>query len=177
MPLVPRILGIDPGSRVTGYAVIDVGGVGDEPSPRLTYLECGVVEADPQAPLEVRLGEIVRGLAEVIAELAPTSAAVEDVFHGKNARSMIALAQARGAALVACDLAQLSVAAYPPAQVKLAVTGRGRAAKPQVAAMVRGLLALRGLPRADATDALAVAVAHALLAPRRHLELLRRAAS
>jgi crossover junction endodeoxyribonuclease RuvC len=168
---VPRVLGIDPGSRVTGYAVITVG-VG--PSPVLGYVECGVIEATVSAPLAVRLGEIVRGLSEIIRELEPTVVAVEDVFFGKNVRSMIALAQARGAAIAACDLEDLAVTAYAPAQVKLAVTGRGRAGKPQVSAMVRGLLGLRGAPRADATDALAVAVAHALMAPRQHaLELAR----
>jgi crossover junction endodeoxyribonuclease RuvC len=171
---VLRILGIDPGSRVTGYAVIEASA---DPAPRLRYVECGTVEADKDEPLEKRLGEIARGLAEVVRELAPQVAAMEDVFFGKNVRSMVALAQARGAALVACDLAGLAVSAYPPATIKQAVTGRGRAAKPQVSAMVRGLLGMRGVPRADATDALAVAIAHAMLRHSRMGALLAGARS
>jgi crossover junction endodeoxyribonuclease RuvC len=169
---VIRILGIDPGSRVTGYAVITASA---DPSPRLAYVECGVVEADPGDPLERRLGEIAQGIREIVAELRPDVVAMEDVFYGKNVRSMVALAQARGAALVAVAQAGLSVSAYPPAKVKLAVTGRGRAGKEQVGAMVRGLLGLKRAPRLDATDALAVAVTHALLRRRVHAELLRRA--
>jgi crossover junction endodeoxyribonuclease RuvC len=156
---VVRILGIDPGSRVTGYAVISAS---DEPSPRLTYVECGVVTAQEDDALERRLGEIVSGIKEIIAELRPQAVAMEDVFHGKNVRSVIALAQARGAVLVACDQAGLAVSAYAPALVKQSVTGRGRADKAQVSAMVRGLLGLRRAPRPDATDALAVAITHGL---------------
>jgi crossover junction endodeoxyribonuclease RuvC len=169
---VLRILGIDPGSRITGYAVITASA---DPSPRLTYVECGVVEADPDDPIERRLGEIASGLREVVAELAPQVVAMEDIFHGKNVRSMVALAQARGAAMVAVAQAGLSVCAYPPAKVKLAVTGRGRAGKDQVGMMVRGLLGLRRAPRVDATDALAVAVTHALMRRREQELLLRRA--
>ena len=167
-----RILGIDPGSRITGYAVITASA---DPSPRLTYVECGVVEADPDEPLERRLGEIAAGLREIVAELAPQVVAMEDVFFGKNVRSMVALAQARGAAMVAVAQAGLSVTAYPPAKVKLAVTGRGRAGKDQVGMMVRGLLGLKRAPRVDATDALAVAVTHALLRRHAHELMLRRA--
>jgi len=170
---VLRILGIDPGSRVTGYAVITASA---DPSSRLTYVECGVVEADEDDPLEKRLGEIAQGIREVVAELRPDVVAMEDVFFGKNVRSMIALAQARGAALVAVAQSGLAVAAYAPAKVKLAVTGRGRAGKDQVGLMVRGLLGMRRAPRVDATDALAVAVTHALLRRRTHELLLRRAA-
>ena len=157
---------------MTGYAVITASA---EASPRLTYVECGVVEADEDDPIETRLGEIAKGIREVVAELSPDVVAMEDVFFGKNVRSMIALAQARGAAMVAVAQAGLCVSAYPPAKVKLAVTGRGRAGKEQVGLMVRGLLGLRRAPRIDATDALAVAVTHALLFRREHLLLLRRA--
>jgi crossover junction endodeoxyribonuclease RuvC len=169
---VLRILGIDPGSRVTGYAVIIASA---DPRPRLTYVECGVVEANEGDPLEQRLGEIAKGIREVVAELQPDVVAMEDVFYGKNVRSMIALAQARGAAMVAVAQAGLRVSAYPPAKVKLAVTGRGRAGKEQVGLMVRGLLGLKRAPRVDATDALAVAVTHALLRRSEHALLLGRA--
>src|SRR5688572_21699037 len=94
-----RILGIDPGSRVLGYAILEATG---ERLPRLTYVECGVIQVSDGGPLEERLAEISRGLAEVIRELTPGVAAVEDVFFGASARSALALGQARGAALAAC---------------------------------------------------------------------------
>ena len=156
-----RILGLDPGSRICGYGVIDqIGG-------ELAYVECGVLTAPEDRPMEERLGEIARGLSEVIAELRPAVVAVEDVFSHQNVRSALALAQARGMALAVIGLAGLTVASYPPASVKKAVSGSGRADKDQIARMVQGLIGLRSLPRADATDALAVAIAHAqAIAPR-----------
>jgi len=152
-----RILGIDPGSRLCGYAVVEVG------AERLRYVECGVLEARAKAPVERRLAEIAAGLEDVLAELRPDQAAVEEVFSAVNVRSAIALGQARGVVLAACGRAELAVFGYPPSVVKQAVTGRGRAPKPQVARMVTALLGLRREPRADAADALAVAVAHAHL--------------
>jgi crossover junction endodeoxyribonuclease RuvC len=149
-----RILGLDPGSRICGYGVIDQRG--DE----LAYVECGVLTAPEARPMEERLGEIARGLREVIAELRPAVAAVEDVFSRQNVRSALALAQARGMALAVIGLEGLSVASYPPASVKKAVSGSGRADKDQIARMVQTLIGLRSLPRADATDALAVAITH-----------------
>lgn len=153
-----RILGIDPGSRVMGYALLTAT---DERSPKLAYVECGVLQAREGEPLDRRLGEIARGLTEVIAELRPDVVAVEDVFHAANARSALALGQARGAALAVAGMAGVPVFAYPPATVKQAVTGRGRATKEQVSHMVCVLVGLRRAPRSDAADALAVAVTHA----------------
>jgi crossover junction endodeoxyribonuclease RuvC len=150
-----RILGLDPGSRVCGYGVID--GL-----PRaLRYVECGVLTAREGRAFEVRLGEIARNLREVIDELAPDVVAVEDVFVHHNARSALALAQARGMVLAVVGLAGLSVASYPPALVKKTITGSGGAAKEQIGRMVRALIGLTSLPRADASDALAVAITHA----------------
>ena len=149
-----RILGLDPGSRVCGYGVID------ERSGALAYVECGVLTAPEERPMEDRLGELACGLREVIAELRPGIVAVEDVFSHQNPRSAIALAQARGMALAVIGLAGLAVASYAPAQVKKAVSGSGRADKIQVARMVQALIGLRSLPRADATHALAVAITH-----------------
>jgi crossover junction endodeoxyribonuclease RuvC len=149
-----RILGLDPGSRVCGYGVVD------ETAGELSYVECGVLTAPEQRPMEMRLGEIARGLREVIAELAPDVVAVEDVFTHQNPRSALALAQARGMALAVCGLAGLAVASYAPASVKKAVSGSGRADKDQIARMVQVLVGLGRLPRADATDALAVAITH-----------------
>jgi len=149
-----RILGIDPGSRVCGYGVID------DVAGELRYVECGILTAPEGKPMEERLGEIACGLKEVIAELAPVVVAVEDVFTHQNPRSALALAQARGMALAVVGLAGLRVASYAPAMVKKAVSGSGRADKDQIARMVQVLIGLRTLPRADATDALAVAITH-----------------
>jgi crossover junction endodeoxyribonuclease RuvC len=151
-----RILGIDPGSRTLGYAVVDSVARG-----RLSYVECGVIVASAADPLEKRLGEIASGLREVIADLHPDVLAAEGVFAAVNVRSALALGQARGAVLAIAGMAGLRVYSYPPATVKLAVTGRGRAPKSQVALMVRALVGLKKVPRPDAADALAVAVAHA----------------
>ena len=149
-----RILGLDPGSRVCGYGVID------EHGGELAYIECGLLTAPEERPMEERLGELARGLREVIAELVPQVVAVEDVFSHQNVRSALALAQARGMVLAVVGLCGLAVASYSPALVKKAVSGSGRADKTQVARMVQALIGLRSLPRADATDALAVAITH-----------------
>ena len=150
-----RILGIDPGSRVCGYGVVDhIGGA-------LAYVECGVLTAPEDWPMERRLGEIARLLGEVVRELTPAIVAIEDVFSHVNARSALALAQARGAALAVVGIAGLAVASYPPALVKKTVVGSGRADKEQVARMVQALVGLRTAPRSDAADALAVAITHA----------------
>jgi crossover junction endodeoxyribonuclease RuvC len=149
-----RILGLDPGSRVCGYGVIDDRG------GQLRYVECGVLTSPADNPMEKRLGEIARALSEVIDELAPEVVAVEDVFTHANPRSALALAQARGMALAVVGLAGLAVASYPPALVKKTVTGSGRADKGQIGRMVQALIGVRGEPRADATDALAVAITH-----------------
>jgi crossover junction endodeoxyribonuclease RuvC len=159
-----RILGIDPGSRILGYGVVDT-----DSRRRVRYVECGVVESARELPLELRLAEIAIGLEEIVAELCPDTVAAEEIFTALNVRSALLLGQARGAALAVCGRAGLAVTAYPPAVVKKAVTGRGRAPKEQVALMVQSIVGLRRLPRADAADALAVAVAHAHI--RRDLEL------
>lgn len=151
-----RVLGVDPGSRVCGYAVIEVA-----PPRRYQYIECGVLTAPERAPTERRLGEIARHLSELMRELSPVAVAVEDVFSHANVRSALALAQARGTVLAVAGLAGLPVFSYAPALVKKAVTGRGRANKDQVARMVQALVGLRRAPRSDAADALAVAIAHA----------------
>ncbi len=155
-----RILGVDPGTRRCGYGVIDA-----RPG-RLAYVECGVIEPPARAPLEERLAELGATLAEVIGELAPSLVAVEDVFHGVDARAALTLGHARGVALAAAGAARLPVIAYAPATVKRSVVGWGRAAKPQVAEVVRALLALKRAPRPDAADALAVAICCAHHQPR-----------
>ncbi len=156
-----RVLGVDPGSRVCGYGVVDVVARGE-----CRYVECGVLTAEAGATMEHRLGEIARWLTDVITELRPTEMAVEDVFSRVNPRSALALAQARGAVLAVAGMSGLPVSSYAPAMVKKTVTGRGRAPKEQVARMVQVLAGLRSPPRADAADALAVAITHAQRRPQ-----------
>ena len=149
-----RILGIVPGLRVTGFGIIEKQG------SRLTYVTSGCVKSGA-GELAVRLKTILDGLAEVIAAHRPAEAAVEKVFVNVNAQSTLALGQARGTAICAAVLAGLPVAEYTALQVKQAVTGTGHAKKEQVQHMVKRLLALPGIPGADAADALACAICHA----------------
>jgi crossover junction endodeoxyribonuclease RuvC len=151
---VRRILGIDPGLRVTGFGVIAVDG------SRLAYVACGCIRSS-DGTLPERLGMILRDLREVIALHRPTEVAVEKVFVNVNPQSTLLLGQARGAAISAAVLAELPVAEYTALQVKQAVVGHGKAAKEQVQDMVRRLLDLSGAPSPDAADALACAIAHA----------------
>ncbi len=153
-PHVRRVLGIDPGLRVTGYGLIEVRG------NRLTYIASGCIRATGTS-LPTRLGVIARDLAFVIAEMRPDEVAVEKVFVNINPNSTLLLGQARGAAIAAVVLAGLPVTEYTAGQVKQAVVGKGRALKPQVQAMVQRLLQLPGAPSTDAADALACAICHA----------------
>ena len=150
-----RVIGIDPGSRVTGYGVIDAGATG------LHFVACGTIRTRTSAPLPHRLNEIFDGITEVIQVYEPVVAAVEDVFLANNPRSALKLGHARGAAVVAAMQNGLAVYDYSPRAVKQAVVGYGQAAKSQVQHMVRVLLALSASPSADAADALAVAICHA----------------
>ncbi|QDX82423.1 crossover junction endodeoxyribonuclease RuvC [Denitratisoma sp. DHT3] len=153
--MMTRILGIDPGLRVTGFGVIDkVGG-------KLGYVASGCVRTDDKAGLPERIKTILDGLAEVIATHRPDEAALEIVFVNVNPQSTLLLGQARGAALAALVGAGLPVAEYTALQIKQAVVGHGKAAKEQVQHMVRRLLSLPGDPSPDAADALACAISHA----------------
>jgi len=149
-----RILGIDPGLRVTGFGVIERSG------NRLAYVTSGCVRSGA-GELAARLKTILEGLSEVIARHQPGEVAVEKVFVNVNAQSTLALGQARGTAICAAVLAGLPVAEYTALQVKQSVVGKGHAAKEQVQHMVRRLLALPGDPSPDAADALACAICHA----------------
>ena len=155
-----RILGIDPGLRVTGFGVIERQG------SKLAYVGSGciktaLVQGRTTEDLPGRLKIILDGIAEVIATYQPQQAAIEKVFVNVNPQSTLLLGQARGAAISALVLAGLPVAEYTALQVKQAVVGHGKAAKEQVCHMVRQLLALSGDPSADAADALACAICHA----------------
>lgn len=150
-----RILGIDPGSRLTGYGVID--NIGGQPS----FVACGVIKTTHSFPFSSRINEIYDGINEVIQVHGPEVAAVEDLFMAKNPRSALKLGQARGAAIVAAMQNGLSVTDYSPRVVKQSVVGYGQAEKEQVQHMVRVLLGLSASPSSDAADALAVALCHA----------------
>jgi len=149
-----RILGVDPGSRRTGYGVVDIDG------SRITHVTHGVL-AVGTGEFSERLGTLFSGLSGVIAEFNPACAAMEDVFMARNAASALKLGQARGALIAACTHAGLAITAYSPTAVKQAVVGFGRAEKDQVQHMIK-LLLKPPLPlQEDAADALAVAICHA----------------
>ena len=149
-----RILGIDPGLRITGFGVIDKEG------QQLHYVASGCIKT-PEGELSERLKVILNSLSEVIAQHQPQLVAVEKVFVNVNPQSTLMLGQARGAAICAAVLANLTVAEYTALQVKQAVVGNGHADKEQVQAMVQRLLSLTGSPSPDAADALACAICHA----------------
>ena len=153
-PPAIRILGIDPGLRVTGFGLIEKTG------QKLTYIASGCIRTT-DGELPQRLKSIVEGLNEVIAVYRPDQSAVEKVFVNVNPQSTLLLGQARGAAICAAIMQDLPVAEYTALQVKQAVVGKGKAAKEQVQEMVKRLLNLEGNPQADAADALACAICHA----------------
>jgi crossover junction endodeoxyribonuclease RuvC len=149
------ILGIDPGSRKTGWALVAQAG------RRLTRIDSGVIRLPAEAALSDRLAILQQQLEEVCQRLQPQVAAVEDIFTARNMRSALALGHARGVALAVAGRRQLTVHAYPPATVKRAVCGHGRADKDQIQRMVQVLLPLPPLQE-DEADALAIAICHAL---------------
>jgi crossover junction endodeoxyribonuclease RuvC len=150
-----RILGIDPGLRITGFGIIDKHG------QKLAYVTSGCVKTNDAESLPARIKTLLDGIGEVIGVHRPQEAAVEKVFVNVNPQSTLLLGQARGAAISALVGAGLPVAEYTALQVKQAVVGHGKAAKDQVQHMVKRLLQLPGEPSADAADALACAICHA----------------
>ena len=149
------ILGIDPGSRITGYGLISKEG------NRLVHIDNGAVFTQSAEDFPQRLEQIFTGLSAVIAQYRPDVVAIEKVFLAKNAQSALKLGQARGAAIVAAVNVRLAVFEYTALQVKQAVVGSGRAEKVQVQQMIKALLNLPELAQEDASDALAVAICHA----------------
>ena len=149
-----RILGIDPGLRVTGFGVIEKSGT------RLAYVASGCIKV-PAGALPDRLKLILSSLREVIGTYGPSQVAVEKVFVNVNPESTLLLGQARGAAICAAVIEGLAVAEYTALQVKQAVVGNGHAKKEQVQQMVMRLLQLPGEPGTDSADALACAICHA----------------
>jgi len=149
------ILGIDPGSRITGYGIISKEG------NRLIHVDNGAIFTQSATDFPQRLQQIFAGLSTIIEQYQPEAVAVESVFLAKNAQSALKLGQARGAAIVAAVCVGLSVFEYSALQVKQAVVGSGRAEKQQVQHMIKVLLNLPEVAQEDASDALAVAVCHA----------------
>lgn len=159
-----RVLGIDPGSRITGFGIIDAQG------NKLSYVACGCIKTG-SGGLPERLKLIFEGIAEVICLHDPEQVAIEEVFMGRNAAAALKLGQARGAAMSACLNVELPVDEYSARQVKQAVVGAGAAEKGQVQHMVKALLGLSDTIAEDAADALAVAICHA----NTHASLIRMA--
>jgi len=149
-----RIIGIDPGLRITGFGVIDKAG------DKLSYVTSGCIKT-PKGNLALRLKTILVGLSEVIGSTRPDQVALEKVFVNQNPQSTLALGQARGTAICATIMHTLPLSEYTALQVKQAVVGNGHAEKHQVQAMVKRLLNLSGNPSTDAADALACAICHA----------------
>lgn len=148
-----RILGIDPGSRITGFGILE------KRDGRTVYVESGCVRAG-DGDFAGRLKTIFDGISDIVRIYAPDVAAIEKVFMHRNADSALKLGQARGAAICALMAAGLEVREYSPSEIKQATVGKGNAAKEQVQHMVQALLKLPAVPQADAADALAVALCH-----------------
>ena len=148
------ILGIDPGSRITGFGVLDVS----TPAPRYVASGCLRLQDDDLAQ---RLAQVYAGISELIGLHRPGEFAIERVFMARNADSALKLGQARGAAIVCAANHGLMVSEYAARQIKQAVTGTGAAEKSQVQHMVQAILGLNQCPQADAADALAIALTHA----------------
>ncbi|MHB0775520.1 crossover junction endodeoxyribonuclease RuvC [Halomonas sp. WWR20] len=148
------LLGIDPGSRITGYGVIDTS----LPKPCYVASGCIRIQADSLAQ---KLAQVYAGVAELVALYRPGEFAIEQVFMAKNADSALKLGQARGTAIVCAANHGLEVFEYAARQIKQAVTGTGAAEKAQVQHMVTAILGLNATPQADAADALAIALTHA----------------
>ena len=147
------VLGIDPGSRRTGYGLLAVR------ERSVEYVASGCIKAEV-GDMPQRLGIIYRGVSELIDQFNPTELAIEEVFLAKNASSALKLGQARGVAIAAAVAGELPVHEYAAKRVKQSLVGTGRGSKEQVAHMVRILLKLPGAPQADAADALAIALCH-----------------
>jgi crossover junction endodeoxyribonuclease RuvC len=147
------ILGIDPGSRVCGYGIINVTG------NKLEYISSGCIKV-ADLPFTERLQTIFEGVTEIIERFQPDEVALEEIFVGKSAVSALKLGQARGAVIVACTNLKMPVHEYPPNQIKKALVGKGRADKIQMQHMVTSILNLSAAPQKDASDALCVAVCH-----------------
>jgi len=149
-----RTLGIDPGSRITGFGVLERNG------SALRHIYSGYVRVSAWPSLPVRLQKIYQAIRQVIEIHRPTEAAIEKVFFSKNVQSALILGQVRGVALLAAIESGLELFEYSPLEIKKAVTGYGRAEKSQVQKMIQHLLDITDIPNQDVSDALAAAICH-----------------
>jgi crossover junction endodeoxyribonuclease RuvC len=157
-----KVLGIDPGTVVLGYGVVESG-----EGPHARLLECGILTTGSRDPLPARLRVLHDGVVALLARHTPDAMAVESAFYGKNVRTAVVLSHARGVILLAAEVAGVEIAEYSPAVVKKTIVGRGAALKPQVGYMVAQLLRLKSPPEpADAADGVAVALTHLMLSSR-----------
>lgn len=148
------VLGIDPGTAVTGYGIVSDGARGAH-----ALIECGVIRTRARDPLPSRLAEIFDGVSELVARHHPDAIAVEDIFYGKNVRSTVSLGHARGVILLAAQRASLDIHEYSPSAIKKAIAGTGSATKEQIQFMIAKLLRLKEPPSpADASDGVAAAL-------------------
>jgi crossover junction endodeoxyribonuclease RuvC len=149
-----RIIGIDPGSRITGYGIVEKRG------SSFVHIDNGCLTTRPADPIPERLGQIYSGLLQILEKYRPDAAAVEEVFFAKNVASSIKLGEARGVALLAAVQSRIPVFEYATREVKQAITGYGQATKDQIQKMVKSMLRLPEIAQEDASDALAVAICH-----------------
>lgn len=157
MPNNVRIIGLDPGLRHTGWAILDCQ------SNKLSFVAAGVIDSTENLQLEERLFELYQGLIQVLDEYHPDEAAIEEVFVNKNPQSTLKLGQARGVVLLVPTIKNVKISTYTPNQIKKAVVGVGHAEKSQVDMMVHALIPSVGKLKADASDALAMAVCHSYM--------------
>jgi crossover junction endodeoxyribonuclease RuvC len=164
------VLGIDPGTAVTGYGIVRKEGRNP-----LALIECGVIRTKPRDALAQRLAEIHEGVAELIRRHQPTVMSIEDIFYARNVRTTVVLGHARGVILLAAANAGIEIHEYPPSEIKKAVAGTGAATKLQVQFMVTRLLRLKSAPQpTDAADGVAAALAFALAPDLPKIEVMRR---
>lgn len=152
-----KILGIDPGTAITGFGIIEVSG------GKSKLVDAGVIRTPAKQALELRLETIYNELMEIIEETKPDEAAVEELFFAQNVTTAMSVAQARGVVLLAIIKSNLEHAGYTPLQIKQALTGYGRAEKRQIQEMVKTILGLGEIPKPDdCADALAIAICHGM---------------
>lgn len=147
-------LGVDPGSIVTGYGLIE------KDHNRMTFVRAGVINPPSRAPFGDRIHHIFQSMRAIMSEYRPEELAIEEVFFAKNVKSSLKLGHARGAVMVAAVESGLRIFEYSPLEIKKSTVGYGRASKEQVRSMVRAILDLKAEPLLDASDALAAAICH-----------------
>ncbi|MCG6879385.1 MAG: crossover junction endodeoxyribonuclease RuvC [Deltaproteobacteria bacterium] len=149
-----RVLGVDPGSRITGYGLLE------EKNRQISFIEAGLIKLPEKMPFPRKIHRVFQGIVELLERFGPDAMAVEDLFYAKNARSSLKLGHARGAILAAAGQHDISVFEYTPLEIKKSVVGYGRADKEQVRSMVNAILGLKKQVPIDASDALATAICH-----------------